>query len=279
MHSELLCKTTALALQICTKLQEVRLSLPANTKLSSSFMFHSPVSFGSFCQVIRTKMDAYSYAWNATTLRNANVGRYCSIAHNVEIGVPLHSDDVLSTSLSFTRHSLFSGYSGPIERLDPKVLACHDDSETVTIGHDVWVGTRVHIAGGVTIGTGAVIGTGSYITKDVPPYAIVAGRDDLGKSIIKRYRHSDEDIADLLESKWWEYDVPRIMSKLQHTEHRIPINEVKDFLAFMRDSDTSTWPRFDPYWYCLEIQDATHATLNKVSPDHDLGVRYPEATA
>lgn len=45
----------------------------------------------------------------------------------------------------------------------------------VRIGNDVWVGAQSVILPGVTIGDGAVIGAGSVVTKDVEPYAIVAG--------------------------------------------------------------------------------------------------------
>lgn len=50
-----------------------------------------------------------------------------------------------------------------------------EDDRGVTIGDDVWVGTRAIILHGVTVGTGADIGAGSLLTKDVPPHAIVAG--------------------------------------------------------------------------------------------------------
>jgi len=45
----------------------------------------------------------------------------------------------------------------------------------VTIGSDVWIGAYSIILQGVTIGDGAVIAAGSIVTKDVAPYAIVAG--------------------------------------------------------------------------------------------------------
>ena len=42
--------------------------------------------------------------------------------------------------------------------------------------HDyVWIGTRALILPGITIGKGAVIAAGSIVTKDVPPYSVVAG--------------------------------------------------------------------------------------------------------
>lgn len=52
----------------------------------------------------------------------------------------------------------------------------------VVIGDDVWIGAGSIILAGVTIGQGAVIGAGSVVTKDVPPYSIVAG---IPASVIK----------------------------------------------------------------------------------------------
>lgn len=45
----------------------------------------------------------------------------------------------------------------------------------LTIGDDVWLGAGVRVMEGVSIGNGAVVGSGAVVTKDVPPYAIVAG--------------------------------------------------------------------------------------------------------
>lgn len=48
-------------------------------------------------------------------------------------------------------------------------------SAAVTIGDDVWIGTRAVILAGVTIGNGAVIGAGAVVTKDVAANSVVAG--------------------------------------------------------------------------------------------------------
>lgn len=45
----------------------------------------------------------------------------------------------------------------------------------ITIGDNVWVGTRVTILGGVTIGEGAIIQAGAVVVSDVEPLAIVGG--------------------------------------------------------------------------------------------------------
>src|SRR5450759_1198410 len=50
-----------------------------------------------------------------------------------------------------------------------------EDDQDVVIEDDVWVGTRATILHGITIHRGAVIAASAVVTKDVPPYAIVAG--------------------------------------------------------------------------------------------------------
>lgn len=61
-------------------------------------------------------------------------------------------------------------------RLDVPMNAQGFDVERpVTIGDDVWIGTRVIILPGVTIGAGSILGAGAVIAKDVPERAIVVG--------------------------------------------------------------------------------------------------------
>ena len=68
------------------------------------------------------------------------------------------------------------------------------------MGNDVWLGYQSLIMPGVTIGDGAIIGSRSVVTKDVPPYTVVAGTP--AREVRKRY--DDETIAALLEVKWWD---------------------------------------------------------------------------
>ena len=51
----------------------------------------------------------------------------------------------------------------------------HAESAPITIGDNVWVGEYAAILKGVTIGEGAIVASHAVVTKDVPPYAIVAG--------------------------------------------------------------------------------------------------------
>lgn len=66
------------------------------------------------------------------------------------------------------------------------------DDIGVVIGDDVWIGGNVTILDGVTIGRGSVVGAASVVTKDVPPYSIVAG---MPARVISR-RFMDEEIIE-----------------------------------------------------------------------------------
>lgn len=50
-----------------------------------------------------------------------------------------------------------------------------DSGGPVTIGDRAWLSFRATILPGVSIGEGAVVAAGAVVTRDVPPYAIVAG--------------------------------------------------------------------------------------------------------
>lgn len=45
----------------------------------------------------------------------------------------------------------------------------------VVIGKNVWIGDKVTILPNVSIGDGAVIAANAVVTKDIPPYCVVAG--------------------------------------------------------------------------------------------------------
>lgn len=49
------------------------------------------------------------------------------------------------------------------------------ESQGIRIGKDVWIGANAGVTDGVVIGDHAVVGMGAVVTRDVPPFAIVAG--------------------------------------------------------------------------------------------------------
>ena len=72
----------------------------------------------------------------------------------------------------------------------------------------------------MTIGNGAVVGAGAVVTKDVPPYAIVAGNP----AQLVRYRFSDELIARLTATQWWSFEDEQLRRLAPY------MNDVEKFL-------------------------------------------------
>lgn len=90
-----------------------------------------------------------------------------------------------------------------------------ETAEPIVIGHDVWIADGVRVMEGVHIGNGVIIGAGAVIGKDVPPFAVVVGNPQ----VIKRYRFTPEQIEALERIKWWEWDKPLVMERLDDMQN------------------------------------------------------------
>ena len=140
---------------------------------------------------IQSSIDRHSFCGYDCTFVNVSVGAFCSIASRVVIGGASHPMHFVSTSPAFLSHR------DSIKRK----FARHDYLPQIrsVVGNDVWIGESVLVKAGVTIGDGAVVGMGSVVTRDVPPYAVVAGNP----ARIIRMRFSEEVIQALLKWQWW----------------------------------------------------------------------------
>jgi len=58
---------------------------------------------------------------------------------------------------------------------DPQSPDFRDLGGVVRIGSRAWIACRAIVLPGVTIGEGAIVAAGAVVTRDVPPYTIVAG--------------------------------------------------------------------------------------------------------
>ena len=92
----------------------------------------------------------------------------------------------------------------------------------VTVGNDVWIGVRAMILGGVTIGDGAVIGAGAIVTKDVPPYAVVAGIP----AKLLRYRFPQNQIVKLITHPWWAMTDAQLKERIELFQRNDDIDEM-----------------------------------------------------
>ncbi|WP_321500019.1 type B chloramphenicol O-acetyltransferase [Breoghania sp.] len=123
------------------------------------------------------------------------IGSFCSIGSGavfIMAGNQGHRHDWIS-SFPFFFMSEVPTFAGAANGYSPA-------GDTV-IGNDVWIGSEAIIMAGVTVGDGAVIGTRAIVTRDVEPYTIVGGNP--AKPIRRRF--SQEQIALLLEMKWWDW--------------------------------------------------------------------------
>lgn len=119
------------------------------------------------------------------------VGRYCSIASSVRSAPINHPYDAMTT------HPVL--YERKFGAVDENI---HWDA-TLVIEDDVWIGHNVMILPGCKfIGRGAIVGAGAVVTRNVPPYTIVAGNP----ARPLRARFATDLVQALEESRWWELE-------------------------------------------------------------------------
>ncbi len=104
---------------------------------------------------------------------NSRVGRFAYLGQGFEAYGPVVVGDLCMIAAGMK----IVGADHLYDRVGtPTRLAFPDDARPLTrFGADVWTGLNVTVMEGLTIGRGAVIGSASVVTKDVPPYTVVAG--------------------------------------------------------------------------------------------------------
>jgi virginiamycin A acetyltransferase len=146
------------------------------------------------------QLGAFSYAVSGYYFF-ASIGRYTSIGESVQIGRGSHPISWGSTSPLFYHHHRevldFDYPAAAHFRFNAPYIA----PQKTLIGSDVYIGHGAQVMTGLTVGDGAVIGAGSIVTKNVPPYAVVAG----APAVVKKMRFEDHIIERMLRLQWWQY--------------------------------------------------------------------------
>lgn len=103
----------------------------------------------------------------AKTKARLEIGEMCSIGDRTE----LHCGE----SIRIGNEVIIAWECNILDRDYHSVDGTLEKTAPVKIGNRVWIGCRSIILKGVTIGDGAIIGAGAVVTKDVPPFTLVAG--------------------------------------------------------------------------------------------------------
>lgn len=146
-----------------------------------------------------------------------SIGRYCAIGHGLRVVSRNHLTGFANVQDGLqVRHGFPSldAVKGPVE-----------------IGSNVWIGDRVTVLSGVTVGDGAVLAAGAVVTRDVAPFAVVAGVP--ARELRRRF--SDHVVDQLLELRWWDWPEDRIARNRELFSTRLDRHPDLDLHALVVD--------------------------------------------
>ena len=168
-------------------------------------------TFGRYCEVgegsrvLNSTFEDYAYCDRLSDIANTTVGKFANIAAMTRIGPTDHPMDHASL-----HHFLYRSAYYWDDVADDADFMAHRASRRTVIGPDTWLGHGVIVKPEVTIGAGAVIASGAVVTKDVPPYMIVAGLP----AQPMRPRFAPGIVDRLMALAWWDWDHDRLRAAL-----------------------------------------------------------------
>lgn len=162
----------------------------------------------------------YSYVMERCNIIYTDIGKFSNIASEVRINPGNHPMEWVSQ-----HHFLYRLRRYGFGQEDNSSFFNWRRLQRVRVGHDTWIGHRAIILPGVQLGNGAVVAAGSVVTKNVPPYTIVAGVP--AKPVRQRF---PEAIWQALEKIcWWDWDHDTLKVRLED------FYDIRRFLALYGD--------------------------------------------
>lgn len=158
------------------------------------------VTTGKFTSLWGPNLDI-----NSSIEAPVHIGNFCSIARNVTFQTFNHN--FKKPTSYFIGQNIFN------EKWENEKVT----KGGIVLKNDVWIGAHSVILTGVTLENGAVVAANSVVTKDVPPFAIVAG----SPAKIIGYRFEPTIIQQLLELAWWNWSDEKIAKNKAFFENEI----------------------------------------------------------
>jgi acetyltransferase-like isoleucine patch superfamily enzyme len=123
----------------------------------STFAHGGEIRIGQWCYI-----GEASRIWSASSIE---LGDRVLVSHSVNI-----FDSLTHPIQAAARHEQVKQI---FEQGHPLELSLGESP--VRIHDDAWIGAGAMVLRGVTVGKGGIVAAGAVVTKDVPPYSIVAG--------------------------------------------------------------------------------------------------------
>lgn len=154
------------------------------------------------------RIDRDSYVVEAS-ISTSCVDHNGFIPYNFHIG----KSTAIGPNITFlidSNHDYLAPSQGAIKCIDQQVSSERNliRKGELIIENDCWIGRGATIMSGLTIHNGAIVAANAVVTKDVPPYAIVAGNP----AKVIRYRFSEDIVEKLLRIKWWDWSVEQLLA-------------------------------------------------------------------
>ncbi len=138
----------------------------------------------------------YTYIERQVEAIYTTIGKFCAVAANARLNALNHPMERISQHKITYRPNEYFVYA----KVD-KEFRDKRQQTRVMIGHDVWIGHGAIVMPGLSIGHGAVIAAGAVVTKNVEPYAVVAGVP------ARRIKWRFEKIIreQIIQLAWWDW--------------------------------------------------------------------------
>jgi phosphonate metabolism protein (transferase hexapeptide repeat family) len=147
----------------------------------------------------------YSYFERNVEAIYCSIGKFCAIAADVRLNALDHPIERISQhKITYRPNEYFLG-----AKVDKDFRSLRQ-AKRVKVGHDVWIGHGAIIMPGLSIGHGAIIAAGAVVTRDVAPYAIVAGVP--AKRI--RWRFEKSIRTRIIKLGWWDWEHDRLAAAI-----------------------------------------------------------------